>query len=348
MSAFAQSLTGSPELFPHVLDPRSGVVGFIRLTENDYRAASFLDERVLTPGTLRRSIPWSEVKQAIDQGVTAESCHYIFHIGHVGSTLLSRLIGGQKGVLGLREPGILRLLAQIRGESGLAERAWGEGGFEEKLGVFLKLWSRTFRDGDRVALKATSYISEIAGEILGRPAQPKALLMAVSAESYLATILGGENAPAETMALAPSRLKRLQARVNIGEFRLEQARLGEVVAMSWACEITALLAAKRSSSPRSFLLNFDTFLRLPHDILFQALRHLDIPATEADVDTLLAGPDMRRYSKAPEHAYDADLRRQVLDQARATSGDEIRRGLAWLDRMAAEHSPIAEAMKLTT
>jgi hypothetical protein len=59
---------------------------------------------------------------------------------------------------------------------------------------------------------------------------------------------------------------------------------------------------------------------------------------------MLDGPDMRRYSKAPEHAYDAVLRRDVLNEARAMHRTEIRRGLAWLDRTAVQFAPVREAM----
>jgi hypothetical protein len=45
---------------------------------------------------------------------------------------------------------------------------------------------------------------------------------------------------------------------------------------------------------------------------------------------MIAAPHLSRYSKAPEHAYDAQLRRDVLDQARHEHADEISRGLAWL------------------
>jgi hypothetical protein len=74
------------------------------------------------------------------------------------------------------------------------------------------------------------------------------------------------------------------------------------------------------------------------------LRHFDIDAASGEVEATIAGPDMRRYSKAPEHAYDAALRLEVLNEARATHGAEIRRGLAWLERAAAEFAPVKDAL----
>ena len=77
------------------------------------------------------------------------------------------------------------------------------------------------------------------------------------------------------------------------------------------------------------------------------LRHFDIDATAAEANAILEGPDMRRYSKAPEYAYDAALRRQVLQQARALHAAEIRRGLAWLDRAAKKWPAIGRAISLS-
>ena len=56
---------------------------------------------------------------------------------------------------------------------------------------------------------------------------------------------------------------------------------------------------------------------------------------------------MRRYSKAPEHAYDADLRRQVLEQAGRQEAREVGRGMDWLQRMHLAHPDVAPALRRT-
>jgi hypothetical protein len=82
--------------------------------------------------------------------------------------------------------------------------------------------------------------------------------------------------------------------------------------------------------------------------LSRAFHHLAIPFQSHDVLAITRSPDMRRYSKAPEFAYDARLRRDVLNQARAMSGDEIRKGLVWLERLAQQHPAVATAITLST
>jgi hypothetical protein len=60
------------------------------------------------------------------------------------------------------------------------------------------------------------------------------------------------------------------------------------------------------------------------------LSALGSPTTPAMIEALVRGPIMQRYSKAPEHAYDAQLRREVLAGADEDFRAEIHRGMLWL------------------
>jgi hypothetical protein len=344
MDALSESLGRSPELFPHELDARDDTITFIRLRRADYDGASFLDSRVLTPRVAGHTLPWRQVAAAIETAKLAERCNFIFHIGHVGSTLLSRLMGHHPGAFALREPMLLRTFAQLEREPGAKPPAWSDTDVETRLGGCLKLLSRTFDPKQRAVIKATSFVSELAAGLLSRPAAPKALMMYVSPESYLATILGGPNSRQEAKMLAPSRLHRLHQRLGRPVWRLQSLSEGEILALGWACEMSALVQATHTADRRAWGLNFDQFLARPAEALLTALRHFELDATPDEVTAILQGPTMRRYSKAPEYAYDAALRLEVLNEARAAHGAEIRRGLAWLDRAAAEFAPVRDAV----
>jgi hypothetical protein len=341
MDALAEELGRSPELFPYALDLPGERVTFIRLTRSEYERASFLDARLLTLQTTRRALAWTQLGAAIDARLD-ERCGYIFHLGHVGSTLLSRLIGAHSGVFSLREPMILRTFAQLGDEQ--PPSAWPDRG--ARIGLGLKLLSRTFETGQLAVVKATSFVSELAAELLTRASMPRAVLMFVSPESYIATILGGPNSRQEAKLLAPSRLRRLHRRIGAEIWRLADLSEGEVLALAWACEMSALAQAADSGGDRACRVDFERFLADPAALLLTVLRHFDIAASPAEVRAILEGPDMHRYSKAPEHAYDAALRREVLDHARAVNAAEIRRGLAWLDRTAARFAPVRHAVGL--
>jgi hypothetical protein len=271
------------------------------------------------------------VAELVDAAHLTESCHFIFHIGHVGSTLLSRLIGAQAQTLSLREPLVLRTLAQIGANT------------EQRSAAVLKLLSRKFPGHDHVVVKATSFVSEAAHALLGRASAPRALMMCVSAESYLATILGGPNSRQEARLLMPQRLQRLHRRLGREIWAPDSLTEGEGVALGWACEMAALAHAAKSAGDRVRKIDFDHFLAQPTAHLSAALRHLGIEAAFSEINAILSGPLMHRYSKAPEHTYDAALRDAVLNEARAAHRGEIRRGLRWLER-AAEFEAVRDAL----
>lgn len=345
MDALAAALERSPELFPHSYDVGADSIAFVRLSEADYRQASFLDARILGRQTVGRTVSWLQLQAAVAASRLEEGCHFIFHIGHTGSTLLSRLLGAHPGVLSIREPMILRTLAQLGWDTGGgSQEPWPDDAFDARLGLFLKLWSRGFRADQQAVVKATSFVSELAPRILARPCRPRGIFLHVSPETYLATILAGPNSRQETKMLAPSRLVRLQRRIGAERWKLSPMSEGEMIAMSWACEMSALAPAMRGAGGHAVWLDFDRFLAEPDTALLDAFRHLDIDANGIDVAKILAGPNMRRYAKATEHPYDPQLRRDLLEQARAEHRGEIARGMAWLNNAAREFAQIREAL----
>src|SRR5689334_1566529 len=92
------------------LDPSSGMVRLVAMDRESYRAASFLDDRMLQRPLDAQVMPWPDVAAAVAEDLRSDA-RWIFHIGHVGSTLVSRLLGELEGVLAVREPRLLRDLA---------------------------------------------------------------------------------------------------------------------------------------------------------------------------------------------------------------------------------------------
>src|SRR5438270_4527632 len=101
------------------LDPSAGTVRLVAMNRDSYRAASFLDDRLLQRPVDAQLVAWPDIEAAVAGDLRADA-RWIFHIGHVGSTLVSRLIGELPGVLALREPRLLRDLAlcpaEVRGQ----------------------------------------------------------------------------------------------------------------------------------------------------------------------------------------------------------------------------------------
>ena len=101
------------------LDPNAGRVRLIEMDRESYRAASFLDDRMMQQPVIVHVVPWQTVESAIPDNARHDA-RWIFHIGHVGSTLIARLLGEIPGVLSVREPRFLRDLTTVA--SGSATR----------------------------------------------------------------------------------------------------------------------------------------------------------------------------------------------------------------------------------
>lgn len=332
----AESLA-SPDLYPIGFDVRTERIRFIRLDEARYAAESFLDQRILPAEGEETWLPWTDVQQAGER--YGGACDFIFHIGHVGSTLLSRLLGQSPRVFSLREPEVLRDLAraELAGQEPERLAQWTR--------TFLRMWGRVYRPGQKTLLKATSFATELAPLIMRLDPSASAVLMLVSPSIYLAGILSSEGAREEARLKGPMQVSRLHRRLGRPVWRLEDMSDGEIVAMNWLCEISALSDVGAACPDRVVWLDFEAFLAEPAQGLARVLRRLHGEAPDGVVSAMLQSADMRRYSKAPEFSYDANLRRRVLAQASVEHQAEIDRGIQWLNAAGESHAALAQAMR---
>ncbi len=324
MSEHVGALTRDPALFPVGLSEDGLHLRLLRLDEAAYARASFLDGRLIGPGMDAGWTDWAMISQAAE-GLVARA-HFIFHIGHVGSTLLSRLLGEHSGLFSLREPALLRDVAA--------------GGLEGRLASLLALFSRTWRAEQTALIKATSFVSEIAPDVMAQASGGRAVLLSATPPVYLRSILGGEASRQEAHVLSPLRRQRLERRLGA---RLHADTEGEEIAMSWLCEAMALAAAADALPARCLWLDFDRLLAEPIPSLSAAFRHLQADPALIDLAGLVGGPILRRYAKGPEHAYDAALRQRVQVEAARRHAAEIQRGMAWLQRTAEAHPAVRPA-----
>jgi hypothetical protein len=319
-----EDVARSPAWLP--VEAASDAVRLVRLDEAAYRRASFLDQRLFALGYERELCPGAMLAAAA-AGLPPPS-HYIFHTGHVGSTLISRLLGEHGAFFAVREPAMLRTIAEPAAGTSSAL----------SLDVALALLGRTWRAGQRTVVKATSFVSELAERALAAGAHPTAIFMFARPLEYLRGIFAGPASRAETRQLAPMRLERLARRLGDRELAFDPRSEGEWVAMSWACEMSALREAADRRSAQVLWVDFDGFLVEPGSTLEAILRILGEGSAAGEIERLLSGPLMRQYSKAPEYPYDAALRRALLFEAGREHAAQIERGMRWLERLALRHA----------
>ncbi|WP_260580490.1 hypothetical protein [Sphingopyxis sp. PET50] len=317
-------------LLPHMADLASDRVLVALLGEADYRNASFLDQRLLTDRIGREWMEWDALP---DLGPAAARPDFIFHIGHVGSTLVSRLLAEVGDVLPLREPMLLRTLAQVAERIDKPESVWSPDLYRQRLGQVTGWLGRSFRPGQAAMVKASSVITAIAGDLTD--AGGRALFLYVPLPRYIETIVAGEASLAETLSQAPARMARLAVLVPDFAERLWQLPPVTRVAMSWLCEMATAARTLPLADPRHLWVDFEAMLADPAAALTAQARHFGLAPDAKRIEAVLAGPIMRQYSKAPEHGYSAGLRRQLQAQAAADHRPAIAEAIAWVEALAA-------------
>lgn len=326
MGVTASELIASPRWLP-LEAAADGRIRLLGLTEAAYRAASFLDRRLLG-----MKLPEAHCEPDVLEEAAARLAarpQFIFHLGHVGSTLIARLLGEHPQLFVLREPALLR--AQALGVPATPP-----------LPVLVALYGRSWRAGQQALIKATSFVSARAAELLAAPEGLPAVFVLAQPDAYLGGILAGPNSRAESQKLMPMRLARLARLLEADAEALRPASEGETIALGWLTEMCALEAAVARSALPPLWVDFDAFLRAPAATLTRMLVALRKDPSALALEALVHGPIMQRYSKAPEHPYDSGLRQALLAQAALEEGAQLRSGLAWLARMAGQH-PLAAA-----
>ena len=97
-------LTLTPDVHVAKVEIIRAAVLLIDFSQEAYRAASFLDERIHTPATRGAWVAMANFVQRAAEVKDGRPLRFIFHTGHVGSTLVSRLLDDVETVLSLREP----------------------------------------------------------------------------------------------------------------------------------------------------------------------------------------------------------------------------------------------------
>jgi hypothetical protein len=345
MRSPAQELARTPAVYPQKLDLLQDRVLLISMAEGDYRAASFLDDRILSPSTRGSWQTLADFTLAARQIDNVRPLHFIFHSGHVGSTLISRLLDEAGHILPLREPLPLRTLAELNDALRSPESLLGPGQFDETFQAFLRCWGRGFDDTQAVVLKCTSATARLASELLLALPPARAIYLNLQVEPYLATLLAGANAMGDLRGHAQERLRRLHGFLAQDVLTLHKLSAGELAAMSWLAERITQRQVETRYSDRVLSIDFDAFLANMESLMSRIVDHFALDTPAEYVKGIAQSPVLSRYSKAPEQfAYSPQHRREILERARREHALEIQRAISLLDGLGKQFPAVADVL----
>ncbi len=315
------SLPDNPSLFPHQVDLDQNLILMIEMGEPDYRRAAFLDERAISAETRGSWLPLRRLLDVRENIRTRQPPVWMFHVGHCGSTLISRLLGEHPDVLALREPSVLQALS-------FAQRH-GADLTSELFGLCTALLSRTYREDQRALIKVTSDCANLVTPLLEFDRHYRMFFLSVALDTYCATML---RAPALRQDLALRHDARKQ---DLGQMLGTAIDTcdddAERAAIAWLSSMAAFLRARNGDGDRVYHLDFDDFLAAPRTNLAAAADFIGTPFADDRLDTILAGPLMRRYAKNTNKAFDATTRGDQLQAARSRYAPEISAALGFAE-----------------
>ena len=322
---------------PYRLDVVLQRVLWIRMDAAQRANAAFLDDRALAPdaeGTWAPLGSWP----ALPGNAT---CDAIFHIGHCGSTLLSRVLGTWPEMQSLREPMALRTLAAQWRTRG-ADEAWLSA--EALDDVFDATWSALSRaPGDgRTLVKATSSCNALIEPFLLRRPASRVVLLDMPLRPYLATLLKSPGSMTDALAAAPERLLDLHARGHGADLRLHALDPATQCAMGWLAERVRFDALAQAHPTRVLQVDFNALLADRATQLARIVAFLGLDPEH--VERAMGDGAWSRYAKAETHAYDGDARDHDLALSLQRNGEAIARALAWTQTRVAGHSSLARVV----
>jgi hypothetical protein len=323
------------------LDLAAGSAQVLHFEPGDYRRAAFLDQRALGH---RRIGGWTVGVAEVEARVAAAAApalpvHWLFHIGHCGSSLVSRLLDALPGVLGLREPLPLLELTGLALEAGHPLGRLSHERHAEGVRLAARLLARGFDDTRAVVVKPTSIAWALAPQWLAAAPGARAILLWIDLESWLAAMLSDAQLRADSRRQAAHRLAGWHALAGDGSLRLWRLDDAELLAMCWLTEQLRYREWARDPALAARLraLDFDDVLADPATALDDLARHFSLAASREAIAAAIESGQMGRYAKDTTRPYDARTRRGHLDAARAAYAAEIERGRAWaraqLDRI---------------
>jgi hypothetical protein len=338
------SLAASPDVYLQKVDLARDAALLVQLNESAYRVASFLDDRILAPDVKGGWANLRVVLEAAQALGERKPLHFIFHTGHVGSTLLSRLLEESGYVLSLREPLPLRTLADAHDTLELPESLLSRRDFDALEQALLTIWSRGYPTTHSVILKATSSACRIAAPLLQRHDRARAVYLNLAAEPYLATLLAGQNSGIDLRGHGPVRIRQLQARIATPLPPLHALSLGEMAAMSWLAETWNQHDAVTRLGARIMTLDFDELLGDIAGGVARVATHFRLPQDSRWLSDIARSPVLTRYSKSPDYEYSPQVRHALLRQSRQNNAVQIAAGLRWLDGLAQSQPAVAELL----
>ena len=317
-------MTGTPDLadphwFPvdlHVPDRR---FGFLRLDDELIDRAPFLDVRLDAPLADAIQVPAASVPTT----APAARIGWLFHTSFCASTLLARALHVPPYHVALKEPFVLRRLADAR------KGGWAIDGLLESS---LAMLGRPWQPGGAVVIKPTHVALNVAVDLLAATPTSRAVVLTSPLDDFLISNL--KKLP-ESQAKIPILVDRALRATTFGT-RLPPAGLQPpdlvcAAGLQWAAQRELVTDVVETVGPgRIRALDADALLADIPGQVWACAQWLQLPVPRDRLRAHTAAIASRN-AKAMWEEYGPDVRAREAEAMAAAHREPLRRARSWLD-----------------
>jgi hypothetical protein len=317
--------------------PERGETRFLVTNERELAAATFADIRFEKSATGDVKVNTQALTELVHgTPIARPQIGFVFHHAFVCSTLLARSLNEIPAFFSLKEPWILRRLADIKRQHAgtIPAEHW-----KLIVSAYVDLLAKQYKSGESLVLKATNVANNLLWDVFWLWPERPVLYMHSDVRAFLITNLKKNRETRQKMPmLLRDFIKDSDIQSRWGAIEIPPNRsLLQTCALIWVANIYALrCAAERYEPARLRCLDMHTFLEHPKAAMRAVSRHFGHEPNDHDMLRMTSKDIMGRNAKDQSLRFDrvakAGEDQRVLDARR----DEIDSVVAWIDPLVRE------------
>lgn len=309
-------LYASPDHYLHSFDADKAI--FAPMDRTAYHRSIFLDARISAAPGQPAALTVETLAQALRP---PQPTSWIFHMAHVGSTLLARALDDPDASLVLREPLALRQLA-IQPD-------------ERRLAIVAAMLSKRYRADAPTLVKANVPVNFMLPKLAALEPGAHAILLYLPLRDYLLAILRNDS--------HRDWLRKVTGFLSPYLGDLTGVSDAERAAALWLAQVSAFTVAL-AAMPNARALNAELFFAGPERVLNAAAAHLGVPIAPAAIASTVSGPLFASHAKNPALAFDNQQRIARRDELERLLTAELDLADAWVaQRAEVPEAPLSAA-----
>jgi hypothetical protein len=320
-----QQILSSPEFYPLKIDFQKRVMQFVRMSRDSYQKSVFLDNRTKHLGVDTYEVRIDDLLFGFAGLPRANrTVHYIFHTTFCCSTLLARYFELLESCHVLKEPGLLTQLALVPNRS---TSAW-----KDAFEIGIRLLTRTFEPNEYVFIKPHEPVNSLGEIILGQDNLSTITFLSTPLRPFLLAVLKDQERRNWIRRRVIGAAPTVSASSALAS--IDPGNLNDAQSASYLWLVNKYLSqrlASGSNGSRVILIDGGLVADSPGEAIRRVATTCGLPLEEQTLRWMVSHPSMQRYSKDISRPYNADSRRDELQELETRLGTEADAAIYWAE-----------------